>query len=55
VAHPVLVRLATRRLWTVRTRRRTQEVQVTLDGSVLDLDGVPVAVRPDATVWLTPS
>ncbi len=54
VAHPVLVRLATRRLWTVRTYDRTQEAQVTLDGSVLDLDGVPVAVHPDAKVWLTP-
>ena len=55
VAHPVLVRLATRRLWTVRAGGTAQEVQVTLDGSVLDLDGVPVQVRPDAKVWLTPS
>ena len=55
VAHPVLVRLATRRLWAVRTRGTTVEVQVALDGSVLDLDGLPVDVSPDATVWLTPS
>ncbi|MCL2850428.1 MAG: DUF4132 domain-containing protein [Micrococcales bacterium] len=55
VAHPVLVRLASRRLWTVRSHGVIQEVQVTLDGSVLDIDDRPVVIRPDATVWLTPN
>ncbi|MCL2467939.1 MAG: DUF4132 domain-containing protein [Micrococcales bacterium] len=55
VAHPVLVRLASRRLWTVRTATSVQEVQVALDGSVLDIDDAPVDIPAEATVWLTPN